>query len=67
MAKAINSEEDSEAEDDFLETAIGSLQKLPPVVKLDVDNQSTITYLTESSRLTNGPPSTVLSSQCDTN
>lgn len=56
----------SEAADFVL--AENSLAKLPAVtnVKLDVDAASAITYLTESSRLSNGPPSTVLSSECDT-
>ena len=46
-----------------------TLAKLPSVaptnVKLDVDAQSCVTYLTESSRLSNGAPSTVLSSEVD--
>jgi len=63
--KTSSEEDESEADDEFVDK-IGSLQKLPTVVKMDMDNQSTMTYITESSRLTNGSPSTVLSSSCDT-
>ena len=59
MSEQVNSEAADEMPD------MGSMQQLPSVVKLDMDNVSCMTYITESSRLSNGAPSTVLSSECD--
>ena len=63
-------EDDEDAQEELDMVLVDeTLAKLPPVaptnVKLDVDAQSCITYITESSRLSNGAPSTVLSSECD--
>lgn len=42
---------------------LASFDKLPTVVKFDADNESCITYMTESSAISQGPPSSVASSE----
>jgi hypothetical protein len=56
--KVADSSDDGSEEQDVL----ASFEKLPTVVKFDVDNESCITYMTESSAISQGPPSSVASS-----
>jgi hypothetical protein len=56
--------EDSSDNGDEEFDVLASFDKLPTVVKFDVDQESCITYNTESSAISQGPPSTIASSEC---
>jgi hypothetical protein len=60
----VEDEDENDLADEEEFDVLASFDKLPTVVKFDVDAESCITYLTESSAISQGPPSTIASSEC---